>query len=196
MRLRSAVSLRQAALWIGYAPHRWWDSIWAKVPQAPKPLTHYTEQHKMKTATGPKHKTPNPSPTNPTPSPISNVIPINRKALRNMSGPVDTIVEAFQQLATFHPSSAVEVEQVLIQQQEMFAQIGAAYSHWAEQLTGGMPFEQAVADQVREIGVAASAVGGVAQNAHQTYRTAHAADIARIEQPRPDEGMWDPGANR
>lgn len=196
LRLRSGVWSRRGLVWLAKTPARHWDRIWAKVPQAPKPLTHYTEQHKMKTATGPKRKTPNPSPTSPTPSPISNVIPINRKAVRAMSDPVDGIIEAFQQLAQFHPGSAREVEQVLTRQQEMFAQIAAAYHNWADQLSSGMPFEQAVADSVREIGSGTGALASLATNAHATFRAAHAADIARIEQPRPDEGMWDPGANR
>ena len=202
MRLRSGVHLRHAAKWILSTPSRRWDRLWNKLPTAPLPLTHYTERAGMKTPTGPKYHrppipVPGPAPYAPAARRDITLIPITRNGeLIYVSSPVDTIVEAFQQLATFHPGSAKEVEQVLVQQTEMFAQIGAAYSNWADQLRDGMPFEAAVADQVREIGHGAAAVGSVAQNAHQTFRTAHAADIARYEDPRPDEGMWDPGVNR
>ena len=196
LRLRSGVWLRRGAVWLAKTPARRWDRLWEKLPTAPLPLTHYTERAGMKVPSGPKTSagvpTPDPSPKNPT----GDVIPINRKALRNMSGPVETITAAFQQLATFHPGSATEVEQVVAGQIEMWQEIGRAYSEWASQLTDGQPFEQAFADQVREIGSAAAAVGSVAQAAHQTMRAAHATDFKRFEEPRPDEGMWDPGVNR
>jgi hypothetical protein len=126
-----------------------------------------------------------------------NMIPITRNGeVIYVSDPVDTVIEAFQQLASYNPGSAVEVEQVAARQVEMFNEIGRAYSNWATSLTDGQPFEQAFADSIREIGVAVSATSGIAQNAHQTMRAAHAADFKRIEEPRQDEGMWDPGSNR
>lgn len=119
-------------------------------------------------------------------------LPPARKAQTQMSDPVDVIVDAFHQLASYHPGSATEVERVLARQPEMFAEIGKAYNDWANSLTDGQPFEQHLGDAVREIGIAVSATGGVAQSAHQTMRTVHAADFARIEEPRNDEGMWNP----
>lgn len=193
MRLRSGVHLRHAAKWVLSTPQRRWDRLWSKLPKAPMPLTHYTERAGMKTQTGPKyHQKPI-----PVPDPYS---PAKRRDItRNgetihVSDPVDIIIEAFQQLASYHPGSATEVERVAARQPEMFAEIGKAYSDWANNLTDGQPFEQHFADSIREIGVAVSATGGVAQSAHQTMRTVHAADFARIEDPRNDEGMWDPKA--
>jgi hypothetical protein len=198
LRLRGGVWLRSSAKWVAKTPARRWDRFYDRLPKAPLPLTHYTERAGMKVPSGPK-TTPRPSPTSPTPSPIdpnSNVIPINRKALSAMSDPVDTINEAFHQLATYHPGSAREVEQTTARLAEMFAGIGQSFTVWAQSLTDGQPFEQAFADQIREIGAAVAAVGGVAQEAHRTMRVAHEADFKRFEDPRPDEGMWNPESNR
>lgn len=156
----------------------------------------------MKTPTGPKYRqtpvpVPEPAPYTPAARRDITLIPITRNGETiYVSSPIETILEAFQQLAAYHPSSAREVEQVAERQADMFAEIGKAYNDWATQLTDGQPFEQAFADSIREIGVAISATGSIAQNAHQTFRAAHAADIARYEDPRPDEGMWNGDRNR
>ena len=60
----------------------------------------------------------------------------------------------------------------------------------------GMPFAAPFADSVSEIGVAIAATSGLAQSSHATMRAAHEADFKRFEDPRPDEGMWNPERNR
>lgn len=149
----------------------------------------------MKVPSGPKATT---NPGNPTPpNTPDNVIPINRKAVQSMaSNPYESIMEAFQHLAAFEPSSASEVEQLLLQHHEMLQAVGNSYGVLADRMRDGMPFAAPVADSVREIGIAIASVGGIAQSAHQTMRVAHEADFRRYEDPRPGEDLWNPEKNR
>lgn len=201
MRLRSGVYLRHGVRWLATTPARSWDRFWSKLPKAPTPLTYHTQPVGMKTPAGPKH--PNQAPK-PAPSPLApaivrdiNLMPINQNGnVIYVSDPNQTIVEAFQQLTAFHPTGAVEVETWLAQHPETLQQVGAAYGALADRMRDQMPFAAPVADAVREIGVALAAAGGIAQQAHQTMRAAHTADFQRFEEPRPDEGMWNPENNR
>jgi hypothetical protein len=173
------------------------------LPQAPKPLEHYTERAGLKTPTGPKHAVVIPFPTRK-PEPLApaavrdfTMTPIHRNGeLIYVSNPNESIVDAFQQMAAFHPESARDVEAWLKEQQEMLTQIGQSYGVLSDRMRDGMPFAAPVTDAVREIGVALAAVGGIAQSAHQTFMVAHEADRKRYEDPRPDEGMWNPERNR
>lgn len=201
MRLRSGVYLRRGAKWLANTPARSWDRFFDRLPKAPIPLVHHTQPAGMKTPTGPKHPIPAPKPA---PSPLTpavardiNLMPIKQNGnVIYVSDPNAAIVDAFQQLTAFHPTGAVEVETWLAQHPETLQQVGAAYAALADRMRDQMPFAAPVADAVREIGVALASAGGIAQSAHQTMRAAHVADFQRIEEPRPDEGMWDPGANR
>ena len=113
-----------------------------------------------------------------------------------VSSPNDMIREAFQQMAAFHPSSATEVEAWAADLGDTLTDVGRSFGVLADQMRDGMPFAAPFADSVREIGVAIAASAGLAQSSHATMRAAHEADFKRFEDPRPDEGMWDPGVNR
>lgn len=174
-----------------------------RLPKAPLPLTHYTEKQSMKVPSGPKHKQPG-TPT-PTPDqPLASVTPIVRNLMpvkQNgnviyVSSPNDMIREAFQQMAAFHPGSAAEVEAWVSDLGETLNDVGRSFGVLADQMRDGMPFAAPFADSVREVGVAIAASSGLAQSAHATMRAAHEADFKRFEDPRPDEGMWNPEANR
>lgn len=176
-----------------------------RLPKAPLPLTHYTEKQAMKAPSGPKAATKPGNPTPPkTPSPLASVTPITRDLIpikQNgnvvyVSSPNDMIREAFQQLAAFHPGSASEVEAWIADLGETLNDVGRSFGVLADQMRDGMPFAAPFADSVREVGVAIAASSGLAQSAHATMRSAHEADFKRYEDPRPDEGMWNPEANR
>lgn len=208
LRLRGGVLLRRSVLGAMRAPvsySRWhWDRIWSRIPQAPLPITHYTERAGMKTPSGPKTAPPKPSTPSPDPVPLATVTPIVRTMIpinQNgnviyVSNPNDLIREAFQQMSQFHPGSATEVEQWNADLAETLNDVGRSFGVLADQMRDGMPFAAPYADSVREIGVAIAATAGLAQSAHATMRAAHESDFNRIENPRPDEGMWDPGVNR
>lgn len=129
----------------------------------------------------------------PTPPPVVHTI-------TDLKGPTrmsvsDAVSDAFSRLSSFEASSAKEVEQLIMEQPEMFATIGKHYEVLADRMVSDMPFDPAVADAVRDLGAAISAVGQVAEGAHATMRQAHEADFARTESPRPDEDMWNPERN-
>lgn len=165
------------------------------------PLTHYTELATARAAAGRRHLrlVPDLPVPDPTPAPVRDITltPIHRNGeLIYVSDPNEAIMEAFQNMASFQPSSAREVEQWLQQQHETLQAVVASYSILADRMRDEMPFAAPVADSVREIGIAIGAAGGIAQSAHQTLRVAHEADIRRYEDPRPGEDMWNPEVNR
>ncbi len=102
----------------------------------------------------------------------------------------DVVSDAFAHISGFQAESATEVEQLITEQPEMFKNIGQHYMTLADRMVSEMPFDAAVADAVRDLGAAISAVGDVATQVHQTMRDVHEPDFTRIENPRPREGMW------
>lgn len=163
---------------------RWhWDRTQAKIPQPPNPAWRQTTipLPKVTAAPGPKHLVP------------STVTPTTE--VRSMSSnPHQAITEAFAALAAFQPESASDMERFLSFQHEMLSDIGASYNHLADRMTSEMPFGTEVANSTRDLGAAFSGLSGMAQVVHTTFRIVHEDDLARIEAPRPGEGLWDTSA--
>lgn len=107
------------------------------------------------------------------------------------SAPHETIAEAFQQMAQFTPESASEMARFLEFHHEMFAQIGQAYATLGDRMQNEMPYGSATSDSMRDLGAAFTGLASVASDVHATFRNEHAAELARIEAPRPDERQWD-----
>ena len=111
--------------------------------------------------------------------------------MTNSMGPHQAVVEAFQQLAQFEPESASDMERFLATHHEMYTEIASSYAALADRMQSEMPYGNATADSMRDLGAAAGALSGVAQEAHAAFRQEHSKDLLRIEQPRPNEQQWD-----
>lgn len=110
------------------------------------------------------------------------------------NNPHQAISEAFAMLASFQPESASDWERFLAQQHEMLSDIATSYGTLADRAVSEMPFGAGSADSLRDLGNGFGGLAGVAQDVHAMFRQEHEAELARIESPRPNEQLWDTGA--
>lgn len=102
------------------------------------------------------------------------------------------LTEAIQQnIGGFEPKHALDVEAFLVGLNETFSELSNSLSIAAERLRGDFPIEASVTDLIDQMGVHAATLGEYAQEGHRVFRLAHAADLERHENPRPQEEAWD-----
>ena len=176
LRARRTLRLRGLAHVAGarHLPGKFWDAQFRRIPKPP--LKDWSQ---------------------PT---IPDLIPIAPRRPAIAIAPIPTEVsrmsiteavsDAFSQISGFEAESATQVEQLITEQPEMFKAIGQHYMTLADRMVSEMPFEPAVADAVRDLGAAISAVGDVATQVHQTLRDVHEGDFQRIEHQRSREQIW------
>lgn len=109
------------------------------------------------------------------------------------STPQQIIIEAFNQLAAYHTQSATEMEQHLASDPEMWRQIGASITSFADSVQSNMPYGPATGDALRDLAAAVGTIADLSSNVHATFRSEHEVELQRIEAPRADEGQWDIG---
>ena len=61
----------------------------------------------------------------------------------------------------------------------------------AERLGEEFPVDPSVPEHLQEIAATVAGMGEFASEAHALHRAAHAAELERIENPRPNESLWD-----
>lgn len=160
-------------------PGKLWDSLYRRVPQAPDPSWKVPTVPDLVPIPMPARKplqlTAGPSPKGSTPMSVS-----------------DAINDAFAKISGFEPEAASEVEQLIIEQPEMFSDIAKHYETLADRMSSDMPFDPSVSDAMRDLAAGISALNGLASNVHTVMRSVHEADFARTENPRQREDMWNP----
>lgn len=158
-----------------------WDRIFRRIPQPPPkdgyPVT--VPEPKAKAQPGPVH--------------VITFLPQKENSVSSSMGPYQAVTDAFNQLAAFQPESAGEMDRFLAYQHEMFQEISGSYTTLADRMQSEMPYGASSADATRDLGAAFGGLANVAQDVYQAFREEHADELARLENPRPDEGQWDTG---
>lgn len=123
--------------------------------------------------------------------------PITAPGQPKASTPVTTVetqalTEAIQQnIGGFEPKHALDVEAFLVGLNDTFSELSNSLATAAERLRGDFPIEASVTDLIDQMGVHAATLTEYAQEGHRVFRLAHAADLERHENPRPQEEAWD-----
>lgn len=125
----------------------------------------------------------NPGRTQPVTQPTGGTI--------TMSAPAQSVAEAFSAIANFTPQTPEDLEAFLQSNAELITQLGTAFQTLGQRMTSEMPIAQPVAAATAELGAALGACEGLAGQIHSTYLSAHEAEKARRDNPRPNEGFWD-----
>jgi hypothetical protein len=114
-----------------------------------------------------------------------------------MSGHIDAATEAVSEhIGAWAPESALDLDSFLAELPRLFEALAAAVSGVAERLGAEFPVHPSVPEHLEEIAATVAGMGEFAAEAHAIHRSAHAAELDRIENPRPHEELWDVAANR
>jgi hypothetical protein len=105
---------------------------------------------------------------------------------------IDAATEAIDQhVGGYEPENAIDLGLFLQALPELFESLGSALSHVADTLGDQFPIDPSVPERLREIASSASGLADHAGEVHSTHRSAHEKELERIENPRPNEKLWD-----
>jgi hypothetical protein len=109
-----------------------------------------------------------------------------------VSNHIDAAAEAIDQhVGSWEPENAVDLDQFLGSLPRLFESLSGSIQHVAERLGSEFPVEPVVAQRLHEIAVSISGMADFSGEAHAVHRVAHAREMERIENPRPNERLWD-----
>jgi hypothetical protein len=114
-----------------------------------------------------------------------------------VSGQIEAAAEAINEhIGGWEPGSALDLDLFLAGLPTLFEALAAAVAGVGERLGAEFPVDPSVSEHLAEIAATVAGMGDFAAEAHAIHRLAHAAELERIENPRPHEELWDVGANR
>jgi hypothetical protein len=109
-----------------------------------------------------------------------------------VSNHVDAAADAVSQyIGSWAPENALDLDAFLSGLPRLFEALASSVASVAERLGSDFPVHPSVPDHLREIAATVAGMGEFAGEAHAIHRTAHAEEMMRIENPRPNERLWD-----
>jgi hypothetical protein len=113
-----------------------------------------------------------------------------------VSTSINAAAEAISQhIGGWQPQNGVDLDMFLSALPHLFESISNSISNVAATLGEQFPVDASVPERLREISASVSGMADHAGEAHAVHRTAHAAELERIENPRPNEQIWDVAEN-
>ena len=113
-----------------------------------------------------------------------------------MTNHIDAAAEAVTEtIGTWAPENALDLDVFLAGLPRLFEAVAASIAGVAERLGSEFPVHPSVPEHLHEIAATVAGMGEFAGEAHAIHRTAHAAEMERIENPRPNERLWDVSEN-
>jgi len=114
-----------------------------------------------------------------------------------MSSNIDAATEAIDQhIGGYQPANAIDLGEFLQHLPQLFESLGSSLSNVAGTLGEQFPIDPSLPERLREIGAAAAGLADHAAEAHSVHRNAHEKELERIENPRPNERLWDVSENQ
>jgi hypothetical protein len=109
-----------------------------------------------------------------------------------VSNQIDAATEAVSEnIGGWVPENAVDLDMFLLGLPRLFEAMASSVAGVAERLGSEFPVHPSVTEHLHEIAATVAGMGEFAGEAHAIHRTAHAAEMERIESPRPNERLWD-----
>lgn len=119
------------------------------------------------------------------------------KGQQTVSSPIDAATEALtENIGAWVPENALDLDAFLSGLPRLFEAVASSVSCVAERLGSEFPVHPSVPEHLQEIAATVAGMGEFAGEAHALHRVAHATEMERIEEPRPNEGLWDVAANQ
>jgi hypothetical protein len=114
-----------------------------------------------------------------------------------VSSPIDAATEALTEyIGAWVPENAMDLDLFLAGLPLLFEAVASSVATVAERLGSEFPVHPSVPEHLQEIAATVAGMGEFAGEAHAIHRTVHATELERIEDPRPNEGIWDVAANQ
>jgi hypothetical protein len=105
---------------------------------------------------------------------------------------IDAATEAVSEsIGSWAPENALDLDAFLAGLPRLFEAVAFSLARFAERLGSEFPVHPSVPEHLQEIAATVAGMGEFAGEAHAIHRTAHAAEMERIENPRPNERLWD-----
>jgi hypothetical protein len=121
----------------------------------------------------------------------------NAQEHQSASVHIDAATEALSEyIGAWAPDSALDLDSFLAGLPRLFDTLAAAVSGVAERLIAEYPVHPTVPEHLEEIAATVAGMSEFAAEAHAIHLVAHAAEMERIENPRPNEELWDVSTNR
>lgn len=109
-----------------------------------------------------------------------------------MSHQLEDTADAIEQgIGGFDPENAVDLGSWLASLPRVEEARATAYSRAADRLADGHPVHPDVIEHLREMASQADGQREYAEEAHHIFTTSHEAELERLENPRPNERLWD-----
>ena len=105
---------------------------------------------------------------------------------------MDAAIEAVSEnIGGWIPENALDLDAFLAGLPVLFETVASSVAGVAELLGSEFPVHPSVPEHLQEIAATVAGMGEFAGEAHAIHRVAHAAGLERIENPRPNERLWD-----
>lgn len=114
-----------------------------------------------------------------------------------MAGPISGAAEeVVSAMAGFDPGNLDQLEGIFPDLRELFEGLASGVGGLSAKYGDELPVKPVVAEAIAEIAASLSGLAAAVEEAHATFRSAHEDEINRIENPRPNEQVWDTTSNR
>jgi len=109
-----------------------------------------------------------------------------------VSNHIDAAAEGIDQhIGGWQPANAVDLDMFLGSLPRLFESVASSLSHVADTLGDQFPVDPSVPERLREIASTVTGMADYSGEAHAAHRVAHERELERIENPRPNEQLWD-----
>lgn len=114
-----------------------------------------------------------------------------------MSKHIDAAAEAVEShIGSWQPENAVDLDMFLSGLPRLFEAVSTSIGHVAGTLGADFPVDPSVPERLNEIAATVAGMADFSGEAHAVHRAAHAREMERIEEPRPNEQIWDVSQNQ
>ncbi|GAA1711030.1 hypothetical protein GCM10009745_68870 [Kribbella yunnanensis] len=112
------------------------------------------------------------------------------------NAPIAQAVDAVQAITAWEPESINDVDEFLTDLGDLYEALATTQANLAQRFGSDLPIGAPVVDHLSELASGAAALTDHAHQGRSIFRSFHEAEFERLENPRPNEEMWDVRANR
>ncbi len=110
--------------------------------------------------------------------------------------PITAAAEAVTEgFANFDPHNAADLMGMFETMPDFFEELARALNVLAQKSEDELPIHPATQEGIREIAAVLGGLHDQAGELNKLFRETHAKEIERIEEPRPQEQLWDVSTN-
>lgn len=112
------------------------------------------------------------------------------------STPLESISEALNQLTSFDPENALEIEQFIAGLGGVFTEFSSNLAGISDRWTSEQPLASEVLDSIHQVASVCAGAADMAGETHTTFEAAHEMELTRLREPRANEQAWDVTQNQ